>query len=48
MDPPINPKMATKANGIKYHLGKSVVKAPIGSAPMASFKDLLLAARSEP
>ena len=46
--PPIKPKMATSANGIKYQVGNKVVSAPIGSEATSSLNSGLLAANNEP
>ena len=46
--PPINPKTATKAKGIKYQVGSKVVKAPIGSLATLLFRSSLLAASKDP
>ncbi|CAB4727954.1 unannotated protein [freshwater metagenome] len=48
MAPPINPRIATSANGIKYQVGSKVVSAPIGSDATRLFNSSLLAASSEP
>ena len=46
--PPISPRIATAAKGIKYQVGTSVVSAPIGSIPILSARSLLLPASIEP
>ena len=48
MAPPINPKIATAAKGIKNQVGTSVVSAPIGSIPIFSDRSLLLPASIDP
>ena len=46
--PPTKPKIATNAKGMRYQVGKIVVRAPIGSALIASLKLFELPARSAP
>ncbi len=37
--PPMRPRIATSAKGMRNQVGSSVVSAPIGSLPMASERD---------
>ena len=37
--PPIRPRIATRAKGMRNQVGSSVVSAPIGSPPIASDRD---------
>ena len=46
--PPMSPRIATAAKGIRYQVGTSVVSAPIGSIPIISPRSLLLPANIEP
>ena len=46
--PPTKPKIATKANGMRYQVGKIVVRAPIGSALIALLKLFELPANRAP
>ena len=37
--PPMRPRIATRAKGMRNQVGSSVVSAPIGSSPMALDSD---------
>ena len=46
--PEIRPPIATRANGTRYHVGRMVVRAPIGSAEIAPASFLSEALSSTP
>ena len=46
--PPTRPSTATTMNGSRYQVGSSVVRAPIGSALIASDRSLLDSASMMP